>query len=90
MPGAATERRSGLAAVLDELERVGDVVAHSEAEVGRRGYDTADAYRGKHRDERSDDLLVGCAGAQCCVHGIHVGGRGRVHGDQRTDPDQRV
>ena len=44
--------------VLDELQRVRDVVAHCEAEVRRRGDYTADADGRKHRDERSDDLLL--------------------------------
>ena len=45
MPGAAAERRSGLAAVLDELEGVRDVVAHCETEVGRGGDDAPNADR---------------------------------------------
>ena len=87
MPGAAAERRSGLAAVLDELERVRDV-AHREAEgaaVTTRPTPTVGS-----TVMSVPTISSGRAGAQRCVHGIHVGGRGSVHGDQRADPDQRV
>ena len=57
---AVTEARSELA--VDELERLGDVVAERQSEVRSRRDDPRDPDDRQHRDQRPDDLVAGRAG----------------------------
>ena len=86
---AGAARPTTLLAV-DQLERLGHVVAEGECEVGSRRDDARDPDDRDHGDQRPDDLVVGYARLEAGFDRAHVRGRRSVERDQSRDPDEGV